>query len=130
MSSNLRVLVVDDHAINRLVLAEVFAHLGCTVATAQDGLEALAASSVEHFDLICLDRHMPGLGGDDVVHCLAHDQFVLAWSTDQSDVPNRFNGTLAKPVTIAAAEGAILGAIAWQDTVARRAAVLSQLAAA
>lgn len=130
MSSGLRVLVVDDHALNRRVLAEIFTHLGCAVATAQDGLEALAASSVERFDLICLDRHMPGLSGDDVVYCLPSDQFVLAWSTDLVDLPNRFNGTLAKPVTIAAAASAIAAAAAWWIKVARRDAAWSQAAAA
>lgn len=130
MSCDLHVLVVDDHPINRLVLSEIFTHLGCAVTTAQDGLDALAASSAEPFDLICLDRHMPGLGGDDVVYCMPHDQFVLAWSTDHGDLPTRFNGTLAKPVTIAAAVAAMTAAAAWQTAMARRAADLSQILAA
>lgn len=127
MSSKFRVLVVDDHAVNRRILTEIFSHLGCVVATAQDGLDALAAVSVEDFDLICLDRRMAGLSGDDVVHCLPYDRFVLAWSTEDSDLPARFNGVLAKPVTIAAAEAAMAQAIAWQTALARRAADLSRL---
>jgi len=130
LSSKLRILVVDDHPINRRILAAIFAHLGCAVATAQGGLDALAASSVGHYDLICLDRHMPGFGGDDVVNCLPHDQFVLAWSTDDNDVPERFNGTLPKPVTVAAAGHAILAAVAWQAAIARRTAKLPQRVAA
>ena len=120
MSGDMRILVVDDHPLNRRILAELFEALGCSVATAECGLDALAASSVERFDLICLDRHMPGLSGDQVLAALPVDQFVLAWSTDLTDLPCRFNGTLAKPLTLAAAESAIARAIAWQIAVAQR----------
>jgi CheY-like chemotaxis protein len=129
MSSDLRVLVVDDHPVNRLVLGEIFAHLGCAVTTAHDGPEALCVSRVEHFDLICLDRHMPGLSGDQVAAALPADQFVLAWSTDLTDLPNRFNGTLSKPVSIAAALGALLRATAWRVASATHAPVETLAAA-
>jgi CheY-like chemotaxis protein len=114
MPNDLRVLVVDDHPVNRLVLTEIFAHLGCIVSNAEDGARALSASSVDHFDLICLDRHMPGLSGDDVAARLPAEQFVLAWSTDLSELPERFNGTLCKPVTVIAAQSAIRRAAAWR----------------
>jgi CheY-like chemotaxis protein len=114
MSEALRVLVVDDHPVNRLVLTEIFKHLGCDVSTAEDGDKALTSSGVDHFDLICLDRHMPGLSGDEVAVKLAADQFVLAWSTDLTDLPQRFNGSLCKPVTLAGAEAALARALAWR----------------
>lgn len=119
MSEALRVLVVDDHPVNRLVLTEIFTHFGCDVATAEDGSEALLASTGEHFDLICLDRHMPGLSGDDVAAQLSSDQFVLAWSTDLTDLPDRFNGALCKPVTLAGAQAALARAAAWRSRNAR-----------
>jgi CheY-like chemotaxis protein len=130
MSSDLRVLVVDDHPVNRFVLSEIFTQLGCVVSTAEDGFQALAAASVGAFDLICLDRHMPGLSGDDVVSGLPHDQFVLAWSTDPLDLPRRFNGVLPKPVTAAAAQHALARAIAWRTAMARRASRRQALATA
>lgn len=114
MPVELRVLVVDDHPVNRLVLTEFFNHLGCVVSTAEDGAQALSASSVEHFDLICLDRHMPGMSGDEVVARLAAEQFVVAWSSDLTDLPGRFNGILAKPVTMASAANAMQRAMAWR----------------
>lgn len=129
MSSELRVLVVDDHPVNRLVLTEILAHLGCAVTTAQDGGEALAISRVDHFDLICLDRNMPGLSGDDVAAALPADQFVLAWSTDLEDLPDRFNGTLSKPVSIADAQAALLRAAAWRAAPAMHAAAMKLAAA-
>ncbi|HEX3363740.1 response regulator [Phenylobacterium sp.] len=129
MSGGLRVLVVDDHPVNRLVLTEILAHLGCAVTTADDGAEALYASRVDHFDLICLDRHMPGLSGDDVAAALPADQFVLAWSTDLTDLPDRFNGALSKPVSIADVQRAVLRAAAWRGAPAMHAAA-AKLAAA
>lgn len=121
VSGGLRILVVDDHPVNRHILAELFAAVGCAVATEESGPDALAASSTERFDLVCLDRHMPGLSGDEVAAGLPADQFVLAWSTDLTDLPSRFNGTLSKPVTLDAVQGAITRAIAWQISLARRA---------
>jgi CheY-like chemotaxis protein len=112
--SDRRVLVVDDHPINRLVMTEVFTQLGCVVSTAEDGLQALSAANVDHFDLICLDRHMPVMSGDETVSRLAADQFVLAWSTDTSDLPARFNGALCKPVTMSAVQIALAQAMAWR----------------
>ena len=106
--------MVDDRPVNRLVMTEFFAHHGCKISVAEDGLQALAAANVEHFDLICLDRHMPGMQGDEVVSHLAADQFVLAWSTDTSDLPARFNGVLCKPVTMAAVQVALAWAMAWR----------------
>jgi CheY-like chemotaxis protein len=108
----------------------IFMHLGCDVSTADDGIQALAAASVDAFDLICLDRHMSGLSGDDVVSGLPRDQFVLAWSTDPLNLPRRFNGVLSKPVTAAAAQDAIARAIAWRTASAQRAALKQAFAAA
>ena len=125
MSADLRVLVVDDHPVNRLVLRELLSHLGCVVSAVEDGSQALSASSADHFDLVCLDRHMPGLSGDEVAERLPADQFVLAWSTDLADLPGRFNGTLSKPVTIAALQAALKRAEAWRAGAAMRRAALA-----
>jgi CheY-like chemotaxis protein len=120
VTDGLRILVVDDHPVNRLLLKEIFTHLGGVVSIAEDGMQALSILAVDHFDLICLDRHMPGMSGDEVVECLPRDQFVLAWSTDPCDLPARFNGTLAKPVSLAAARAAMTRAQAWRTWAAPR----------
>jgi CheY-like chemotaxis protein len=112
--SDLRVLVVDDHPINRLVMTEVLTQFGCVVSTAEDGAQALSAADVGRFDLICLDRQMPVMSGDEAVSHLAADQFVLAWSTDTSNLPARFNGALCKPVTMSAVQIALARAMAWR----------------
>lgn len=130
MSGDLRILVVDDHPVNRHILTELFSAVGCAVTAVDGGLDALAVSGIERFDLVCLDRHMPGLSGDEVAAGLPADQFVLAWSTDLTDLPARYNGTLMKPVTLDAVQGAITRAIAWQISLARRAGGFPRLSSA
>ncbi|HEX6859298.1 MAG TPA: ATP-binding protein, partial [Caulobacteraceae bacterium] len=58
-----RVLVVDDHAVNRQAIAMVLEPLGITpelAASAEEGLERCAN---EPFDVILMDVYMPGLDG-------------------------------------------------------------------
>lgn len=58
-----RVLVVDDHAVNRQAIALVLAPLGITpqvAASAEEGLERLAT---EPFDVVLMDVYMPGMDG-------------------------------------------------------------------
>ncbi len=106
-----RVLVVDDHPMNRLIGREIFQYLGCAVEVAESGKAALDILRTRPFDLVCLDRHMPGLGGDEVLHLLPDRQFVFAWSTDTTGLPERFDGTLSKPISITAAAQAIVAAL-------------------
>jgi PAS domain S-box-containing protein len=62
-AGSLRVLLVDDHPINRQI-ATLFLEPYCArVATAVNGEEALIALEVEDFDLVLLDMHMPVLDG-------------------------------------------------------------------
>ncbi len=60
-------LVVDDDAANREMLARRLAHDGWTVSVAGSGLEALQAARARRFDLILLDMVMPGLDGYQVL---------------------------------------------------------------
>ncbi len=58
-----RVLVVDDHAVNRQAIALVLAPLGITpelAASAEEGLERLAH---EPFDVVLMDVYMPDMDG-------------------------------------------------------------------
>ena len=59
----LRVLVVDDNAINRAVAKGQLEHLGVGVATTEDGRRALDLLHHERFDLVLMDRHMPECDG-------------------------------------------------------------------
>ncbi len=59
----LRVLVVDDHDINRRAVELILAPLGCDISTAADGLQALAQCEAGAFDVIFMDVRMPELDG-------------------------------------------------------------------
>ena len=59
----MRVLVVDDHDINRRAIQLILQPLGCDIATAVDGLAALKICEDEAFDLIFMDVRMPELDG-------------------------------------------------------------------
>lgn len=59
----LRVLVADDTAINREVAIETLQRLGAVVATAENGLQAIAALESGFFDVVLMDVSMPELDG-------------------------------------------------------------------
>ncbi|HUP70837.1 MAG TPA: response regulator [Acidimicrobiales bacterium] len=65
---DLKMLVVDDNATNRLILQQSLAAWGVTVETAADGRAALSALKEavfvgSPFDVAILDFHMPGMDG-------------------------------------------------------------------
>ena len=59
----MRVLVVDDHDINRRAIQLILQPLGCDIATAADGMAALKICESSSFDLIFMDVRMPELDG-------------------------------------------------------------------
>lgn len=59
----LKVLVVDDHAANRMLLSQQLQHLGHTVEVASDGAQALQKWHPGDFDLVITDCNMPVLTG-------------------------------------------------------------------
>jgi adenylate cyclase len=62
-----RILVVDDIASNRDLLARRLTREGHQVVTLQDGASALDRLVAENFDLILLDLMMPGMSGFEVL---------------------------------------------------------------
>jgi signal transduction histidine kinase/CheY-like chemotaxis protein/HPt (histidine-containing phosphotransfer) domain-containing protein len=58
-----RVLVVDDHPINREVLVRQLKLLGLPADTAEDGSEALAAWAPGRYAAVLADLHMPRMDG-------------------------------------------------------------------
>ena len=57
------VLIVDDDAELRALVAGVVGGLGCRVLEAADGPSALEAASTIRPDLVLLDMSMPGMDG-------------------------------------------------------------------
>jgi DNA-binding response OmpR family regulator len=66
----MRVLVIEDHAKLALAIAAVLRREGMAVDVAFDGNEALAKTAVSRYDVIVLDRDLPGRHGDEVCQAL------------------------------------------------------------
>ena len=68
-----KLLVVDDNALNRDLLARHLLREGHTVALAENGRRALALIGAEPFDLVLLDLIMPEMNGYEVLQHLKGD---------------------------------------------------------
>jgi two-component system cell cycle response regulator DivK len=66
-SGRARILVVEDNALNRLLLHDILALRGHEVIEAASVTEALPLLDQGHLDLLLLDVHIPGGGGEAVV---------------------------------------------------------------
>ncbi|WP_226572132.1 two-component system sensor histidine kinase RcsC [Mangrovibacter yixingensis] len=63
-NDDITVLIVDDHPINRRLLADQLASLGYhQCKTAGDGVEALEVLSKHHIDIVLSDVNMPNMDG-------------------------------------------------------------------
>lgn len=67
---SLKVLHVDDDPMNLRVVQEILNAFGHQAVMACSGDEALQRLAHEHFDLMLLDIHMPGLSGIEVIERL------------------------------------------------------------
>ncbi|MES2035257.1 MAG: ATP-binding protein [Pseudomonadota bacterium] len=65
-----RVLVVDDHAVNRQALTLIMAPLGIVPQTASSAEEALERLVHETFDLVLMDVYMPDMDGREATRIL------------------------------------------------------------
>ena len=69
--SDLKVIVVDDDAGVRRVIARNFVREGFTVADAPNGEKALEMINKEHFDIMICDISMPKMSGKELCEHLA-----------------------------------------------------------
>jgi signal transduction histidine kinase/ActR/RegA family two-component response regulator len=64
----LRVLLVEDNPVNRLVASKLLERLGVTVAEAETGQSAVDQFRNEPFDAVLMDVQMPGMDGYEATH--------------------------------------------------------------
>ena len=66
----MRVLVVEDHAKLAITLATGLRRAGMAVDVVFDGQDALEHLAVTAYDVVVLDRGIPGMHGDDVCRAI------------------------------------------------------------
>lgn len=107
------ILVVDDHANNRLVIQRQLEELNCTAALAANGPEALALLAAHRFPLVLLDCYLPGMDGYQVARTIRkqeqggqHHQPLIAISAAmdaghvQHCMESGMDGILRKPLRL------------------------------
>ena len=62
-NDDMMILVVDDHPINRRLLADQLNLLGYRCKTANDGVDALSVIKKHHIDIVLSDVNMPNMDG-------------------------------------------------------------------
>jgi len=95
-NSHAEILVVDDDAMSRRVLAQLLSAAGYNCRVSNDGSEALEAIHVRPPSLLLLDFDMPGLNGAEVLKRLRSDEdatvaqipaiMLTAHGSEQSEV--------------------------------------------
>jgi sigma-B regulation protein RsbU (phosphoserine phosphatase) len=95
-NSHAEILVVDDDAMSRRVLAQLLSAAGYNCRVSNDGSEALETIHARPPSLLLLDFDMPGLNGAEVLRCLRSDEdptvaqipaiMLTAHGSDQSEV--------------------------------------------
>lgn len=70
----MRVLVVEDHVELAASVARVLRREGMAVDVSHDGHDALERTAVVDYDVVVLDRDLPGVHGDEVCGTLVAEQ--------------------------------------------------------
>ena len=74
----LRLLLAEDHEVNRRLLSFLLEPLGVSLVVAVDGQEAVQAAARECFDVILMDYQMPVLSGLDATKAIRKGRGVNA----------------------------------------------------
>lgn len=108
LRENVNILVVDDNAINVLLMQDVLEKLGAIVTTAQGGEEAVQLALEHPFDIIFMDVQMPEMDGLEAASILRGSYIespIIAFSANayQEDITKSMeagmNDHLCKPFT-------------------------------
>lgn len=121
-----RVLLVEDHDTNRMLVTQLLERLNQSVVAVASGEAALAEISHAPFDVVVLDLNLPGMSGIDVVRSILAPTFAektpypfvlptLAALTASDDPVDRANALaagfhlfLTKPTTLSKLESMLL----------------------
>ena len=115
------ILVVDDNDMNLMVVSKLLAETKIQIDTASNGAECLRLTQNHHYDCILMDHLMPEMDGIECLHALraqpgglCQDVPVVALTANAGSDnqllyrKEGFSGYLAKPVSGALLEAAVL----------------------
>jgi two-component system, OmpR family, response regulator VanR len=88
----MRVLVVEDDAVLAETVAKGLRRHAMSVDVALDGQEALDRAAVTSYDVVVLDRDLPGVPGDEVCRALTGDRTKILMLTGATTVRDRVAG--------------------------------------
>ncbi|MEU0565200.1 response regulator transcription factor [Nonomuraea sp. NPDC005983] len=88
----MRVLVVEDHVTLAHRVAEGLRDAGMAVDVVTDGASAMVEAAATAYDVIVLDRDLPGVHGDQVCRSLAGGRARILMLTAAAGVDDRVDG--------------------------------------
>jgi len=90
----MRVLIVEDHRRLAAAVADGLRREGMAVDLAFDGDDALAHTAINRYDVVVLDRDLPGVHGDDVCRALVAggNESRVLMLTAASTIKDRVDG--------------------------------------
>jgi DNA-binding response OmpR family regulator len=88
----MRVLVVEDDVVLAEAIARGLRQQAMSVDVAVDGTSALERTAVTRYDVVVLDRDLPGTHGDEVCRLLTGDSTRILMLTGASTVRDRVTG--------------------------------------
>ncbi len=95
----MKVLIVDDSKVIRMLVAECAVSLGHQVFHAENGNEALKCLTSNEIDLVLMDVEMPGMNGFETTRAIrdmeGHDWFPIIFLSTKHDDDSFANGILA-----------------------------------
>ena len=115
-SPAIRVLVVDDHPIGRLLLQGQLKALGYDVELAEEGHAALQRFAQEHYDVVMTDLNMPGMDGCSLARSLRSQGAtvpILAFTATANDAERKgcaaagIDALFTKPLPIDAVDATV-----------------------
>ncbi len=111
-----RVLLAEDHAVNRKVVELLLGQVGVDLTCVENGAEAVAATAEASFDLILMDMQMPVMDGLTAIRAIRQDERARRtpptpiWALSANALPEHIqasmaagaDGHLTKPISGAA----------------------------
>ncbi|MEE4283166.1 MAG: ATP-binding protein [Pseudomonadales bacterium] len=128
-SSDLRVLIAEDNAVNQHVAILMLKKLGYSAEIAEDGLKAVAAVRLNPYDIVFMDLQMPEMDGLEATRRIRadptlHQPYIIALTANAMNADKEeclaagMNHFLAKPMRIRDLQAVLDDAhIAQKDTI-------------